>query len=97
VASVVASCGIAIYLVFWPLWAAYKAEQGSSEIEQQVYTWIESGRSGAARDRMDTLSAVMTLIVTFVIADPHLLHRVHGHDKDYARFFIPVTCSPDRC
>src|SRR5262245_27356511 len=89
VASVVASCGVAIYLVFWPLWAAYKNGQGGNGIEQHVYTWIEVGSFKAQLAfRMDTLSAVMTLIVTFVGSLIHIYSTGYmAHDPDYARFF----------
>jgi NADH-quinone oxidoreductase subunit L len=89
VAAVVASCGVAIYLVFWPLWAAYKNGQGGIGIEQQVYTWIEVGQFKAQLAfRLDTLSAVMVLIVTFVGSLIHIYSTGYmAHDPGYARYF----------
>src|SRR5262245_59905925 len=64
---VLAACGIAIYLIVGPLWKQFKAGAGGIGLEQTVYTWIEVGNFKAQLAfRMDTLSAVMVFIVTFV-------------------------------
>src|SRR5215510_4031810 len=63
VASVAASCGIAAYLVFGPLLAAFKTAPGNAVFDQAVYTWIEVGKLKLELAfRLDTLSAVMILI-----------------------------------
>jgi NADH-quinone oxidoreductase subunit L len=93
VASVVASCCLAFFLIFLApsgsLWAAYKNGQGGVGIEQTIYTWIEVGSFKAQLAfRLDTLSAVMVLIVTFVGSLIHIYSTGYmAHDKDYARFF----------
>jgi len=72
VAAVAASFFYAAYLVGGPLWEAFKVWRGSKTevmdgLYQQVYTWIEIGSFKVdLAFRMDTLSAVMVLVVTFV-------------------------------
>jgi len=89
VASVVASCGVALYLVFGPLLAAYRSGQGGVGIEQSVYTWIEVGSFKAQLAfRLDTLSAVMVIVVTFVGSLIHIYSTGYmAHDPGYARYF----------
>src|SRR5437867_3817095 len=70
VGSVAAACGLAFYLVFWQLFqtdASGNPLWKTGGIEQTVYTWLEVGNFKAQLAfRLDTLSAVMILIVTFV-------------------------------
>jgi len=91
VGSVALACALAIYLVAGPLWKQYKAGAGGVGIEQTVYTWIEVGSFKAQLAfRLDTLSAVMILIVTFIGALIHLysVGYMHGEsDSGYARYF----------
>ena len=89
IASVAASCGIAAYLVFGPLLAAFKAAPANAVIDQSVYTWIEVGRLKLELAfRLDTLSAVMILIVTFVGLLIHIYSTGYmAHDPRYAAFF----------
>src|SRR5258707_798385 len=59
IASVVAACGLACYLVFGPLFAEFKAGNGGTGIDQTVYTWIEVGSfKTQLAFHLDTLSAV---------------------------------------
>ncbi|HWO20909.1 MAG TPA: NADH-quinone oxidoreductase subunit L [Kofleriaceae bacterium] len=89
IASVAASCGIAAYLVFGPLLALFKNAPANAVIDQPVYTWIEAGRLKLdLAFRLDTLSAVMILIVTFVGLLIHIYSTGYmAHDPRYAAFF----------
>ncbi|MDQ3367152.1 MAG: NADH-quinone oxidoreductase subunit L [Myxococcota bacterium] len=89
IASVAAACGLSLYLVFGPLWKAYKAGQGGTGIVQQVYTWIEVGSLKLELSfTLDTLSAVMILIVTFVGTLIHIYSTGYmAHEPRYAAFF----------
>jgi NADH-quinone oxidoreductase subunit L len=89
IAAVVAAFGIAAYMVFGPLLQAFHAEQGGFGINQVVYTWIEAGSFKAQLAfRLDTLSAVMILIVTFVGSLIHIYSAGYmAHDPRYSAFF----------
>ncbi|HEY1558977.1 MAG TPA: NADH-quinone oxidoreductase subunit L [Kofleriaceae bacterium] len=91
VASVVAACGISGYLVFGPLWEQFRAGSGGTGLEANVYTWLQVGSFKAELAfRLDTLSAVMILIVTFVGSWIHIYSTGYMHDEDnkgYARYF----------
>ena len=91
VGSVVAACALSIYMVAGPLWVQYKAGQGGVGIEQTVYTWMEVGTFKAQLAfRLDTLSAVMILIVTFVGSLIHIYstgYMAGETDNSYARYF----------
>jgi NADH-quinone oxidoreductase subunit L len=91
VGSVGAACALAIYLVAGPLWQQFKAGAGGTGIEQTVYTWIEVGSFKAQLAfRLDTLSAVMILIVTFIGSLIHIYSTGYMHDEtdaSYARYF----------
>jgi NADH-quinone oxidoreductase subunit L len=95
VGSVAAACALSIYMVAGPLWAQFKAGAGGVGIEQTAYTWIEVGSFKAQLAfRLDTLSAVMILIVTFIGSLIHIYSTGYMHnesDSSYAR------CSRDRC
>src|SRR3954462_10339821 len=78
IASVAAACGLAMYLVFGPLFSSFKDGTLGNGIEQNVYTWIEVGSFKAQLAfRLDTLSAVMVLVITFVGA------LIHIYSTDY--------------
>ncbi|MEJ7603473.1 MAG: NADH-quinone oxidoreductase subunit L, partial [Kofleriaceae bacterium] len=91
VAAVAGACGIAIYMVFGPLLAQFRYEhaRGGEGIAQSVYTWIEVGAFKADLGfRLDTLSAVMVLIVTFVGTLIHIYSTGYmAHDPRPAAFF----------
>ncbi|HEY5949439.1 MAG TPA: NADH-quinone oxidoreductase subunit L, partial [Kofleriaceae bacterium] len=91
VGSVVLSCALACYLVAGPLLKQFKAGQGGVGIEQTVYTWIEVGSFKAQLAfRLDTLSAVMILIVTFIGSLIHIYSVGYMHsetESGYARYF----------
>src|SRR6188768_1756201 len=91
VGSVAAACALSIYMVAGPLWAQFKAGQGGVGIEQTAYTWIEVGSFKAQLAfRLDTLSAVMILIVTFIGSLIHIYstgYMAHESDQSYARYF----------
>jgi NADH-quinone oxidoreductase subunit L len=91
VLAVVASCALSIYLIAVPLWKVYKTGMGGLGIEQTVYTWIEVGTFKAQLAfRLDTLSAVMILIVTFIGSLIHIYSTGYMHNESepsYARYF----------
>jgi NADH-quinone oxidoreductase subunit L len=95
VAAVAASCIYAVALVAGPLWAQYQAWRAAGQPEtspglwQNVYTWIEVGslRIDLAF-RLDTLSAVMVLIITFVGLLIHIYSTGYMADEPrYAAYF----------
>jgi NADH-quinone oxidoreductase subunit L len=98
VGSVAAACLLSLYLVFGipfieagPLWKLYKSGAGGIGLEQTAYTWIEVGSFKAQLAfRLDTLSAVMILIVTFIGSLIHIYSIGYMHketDSGYARYF----------
>jgi NADH-quinone oxidoreductase subunit L len=98
VASVAASCAVALYLVARPLWQAYAAWHGAGEearaevmagLHQNLYTWIEVGTLKLdLAFRLDTLSAVMILVVTFVGTLIHIYSTGYMADEPrYAAYF----------
>jgi NADH-quinone oxidoreductase subunit L len=78
---------VSAYLVFGPLLQAFHEGRGGVGITQVVYTWIEVGAFKAQLAfRLDTLSAVMILIVTFVGSLIHIYSTGYmAHDPRYAR------------
>jgi NADH-quinone oxidoreductase subunit L len=91
VGSVAAACALSIYMIGWHLWPLFKSGQGGIGIEQIWYTWIEVGSFKAQLAfRLDTLSAVMIMVVTFIGALIHIysIGYMHGEtDAGYARYF----------
>jgi NADH-quinone oxidoreductase subunit L len=89
IASVAAAFGLSAYVVFGPLFREYQAGRGGTGIAQTVYTWIEVGSFKAQLAfRLDTLSAVMILIVTFVGMLIHIYSTGYmAHDPRYSAFF----------
>jgi NADH-quinone oxidoreductase subunit L len=91
IASVAAACGLSFYMVFGPLWAEYQSADplNISHIEQSVYTWIEVGEFRVPLAfRLDTLSSVMILVVTFVGALIHIYSTGYmAHEPRYAAYF----------
>src|SRR6185436_6133010 len=89
VAAVAASFVLAAYLVFFPLYREFQAGHGGTGLAATVYTWIEVGSFKAQLAfRLDTLSAVMILIVTFVGMLIHVYSTGYmAHDPRYAAFF----------
>ena len=89
IAAVAGSAGISAWLVFGELWKLYKAGAGGTGIEQTVYTWIEVGQLKVELSfHLDTLSAVMILIVTFVGTLIHIYSTGYmAKDPRYAAFF----------
>jgi NADH-quinone oxidoreductase subunit L len=90
IASVVAACGLSCYLVFGPLFAEYKTNNPlGTMLEQNVYTWIEVGDFKIPLAlRLDTLSAVMILIITFVGSLIHIYSTGYmSHEPRYAAYF----------
>jgi len=93
IASVAAACGLALFLVFSkqglfreingvPIWKA-------GGFTQTVYSWIEVGSLKIDLSfTLDTLSAVMIIIVTFVGTLIHIYSTGYmAHDPRYAAFF----------
>jgi NADH-quinone oxidoreductase subunit L len=89
IAAVVVAFGVSAYLVFVPLRQAFHDGSGGVGITQLVYTWIEVGAFKAQLMlRLDTLSAVMILIVTFVGSLIHIYSAGYmAHDPRYSAFF----------
>ena len=89
VVSVGVSFVISAYLVFGPLLEEFHAGRGGVGLTQIVYTWIEVGSFKAQLAfRLDTLSAVMILIVTFVGFLIHVYSTGYmAHDPRYSAFF----------
>ncbi|HUS31364.1 MAG TPA: NADH-quinone oxidoreductase subunit L [Kofleriaceae bacterium] len=91
IAAVGLACVLSAYLVFGPLFKLFKAGQGGVGIEQTVYTWIEVGSFKAQLAfRLDTLSAVMIMIITFIGSLIHIYstgYMAHEGEQGYARYF----------
>ena len=91
IAAVGFSCLLAIYLVFGPLLYEFNHPNAltNSAIEQSAYTWIEVGSFKVQLAfRLDTLSAVMILIVTFVGSLIHVYSTGYmAHEPRYAAYF----------
>jgi NADH-quinone oxidoreductase subunit L len=89
VGSVGLSFLLAAALVFGPLLSMFHDGKGGTGLEQTVYTWIEVGSFKAnLAFRLDTLSAVMVLIVTFVGMLIHVYSTGYmAHDPRYSAFF----------
>jgi NADH-quinone oxidoreductase subunit L len=100
--SVAGACGLAIFLVFSPQGlfqlVTYNYDTGAAArvwklggIEQTVYTWIEVGSfKTQLAFRLDTLSAVMILIITFVGSLIHIYstgYMAAEKPGGYARYF----------
>jgi NADH-quinone oxidoreductase subunit L len=96
VGVVAAAFGIACYLIFWPwgevsLLYKFRHAQGEGPVQglANLYTWIEVG--GLKIDlafRLDTLSAVMILVVTGVGTLIHVYSTGYmAHEKRYAAYF----------
>ncbi len=90
IASVVAACGLSLWLVFGPLLNEYRQNNPiGTSLEQNVYTWIEVGQFKIPLAlRLDTLSAVMILIITFVGSLIHIYSTGYmAHEPRYAAYF----------
>ena len=93
IGAVALSFLVTAFSVFGPLWSAYKAYRagagGAPDLRQLVYTWIEVGSFKVdLAFRLDTLSAVMVLIVTFVGTLIHIYSAGYMHgDRRYAAYF----------
>src|ERR1700761_9303895 len=89
IASVPAACGLSMYLVFGPLFESFHEGTLKNGIEQNVYTWIEVGNFKAQLAfRLDTLSSVLVLIITFVGTLIHIYSTGYmAHDPRYSAYF----------
>lgn len=93
VASVAAAFGVSVYMISAALWPAYQAWRGNHataiDIKQVAYTWIEVGSFKVELAfRLDTLSAVMISIVTFVGTLIHIYSTEYMKgDRRYAAYF----------
>ncbi len=89
VGSVAAACGIALYMVFGPLLAQFKAGEAEAGITQVAWHWLEVGSFKAdLAFHLDTLSAVMILIVTFIGSLIHIYSIGYmAEDPGYHRYF----------
>ncbi len=93
IGAVAASCALSGVLVFWGL---FQHAPGASEplwetggIAQTAWTWLEVGGFKAELAfRLDSLSAVMILIITFVGTWIHIYSTGYmAHDPGYSRYF----------
>jgi len=89
IAAVAGACGIAFYMVFGPLWKQFKSGGADQGITQVVYRWLEVGNFKAdLAFHLDTLSAVMIIIVTFIGTWIHIYSTGYmAHDPGYHRYF----------
>ncbi|GAB4561353.1 MAG: NADH-quinone oxidoreductase subunit L [Haliangiales bacterium] len=95
VLSVVLAFAVALSLITGPLWAEFQAWRGGGGegvlegLRQHVYTWIEVGTLKIELAfRLDTLSAVMVLVITFVGSLIHIYSTGYMHDDPrYAAYF----------
>jgi NADH-quinone oxidoreductase subunit L len=89
IASVGLAFALSAALVFGPLRELFHAGRGGIGISQVVYTWIEVGSFKAQLAfRLDTLSAVMILIVTFIGTLIHIYSVGYmARDPRYSAFF----------
>jgi NADH-quinone oxidoreductase subunit L len=89
IAAVGAACVIAAFQVFGPLLTQFHDGHGGAGVVQVVYTWIEAGPFKAQLAfRLDTLSAVMILIVSFVGTLIHIYSAGYmAHDPRYSAYF----------
>jgi len=89
IAAVAASCGLVVYLVIGPLRTEFLNQRGGIGIEQTVWTWFEVGSfKTLLAFRLDTLSAVMCLIITFVGTLIHIYSTGYmAHDPRYSAYF----------
>jgi NADH-quinone oxidoreductase subunit L len=93
IAAVAASFGISLFMIVDALWPMFKAwhenRAGIVEIKQVAYTWIEVGSFKVELAfRLDTLSAVMICIVTFVGTLIHIYSTSYMHgERRYAAYF----------
>jgi NADH-quinone oxidoreductase subunit L len=91
---VLVACVLSGFLVFGTLFSLFKAGGNpvhGVSIEQTVYTWIEVGSfKTQLAFRLDTLSAVMIMIITFVGFWIHVYSTGYMHNEKgagYARYF----------
>jgi NADH-quinone oxidoreductase subunit L len=94
VAAIAASFFVTGWLVIWPLRQAYEAYKAGNlgsifELKETLYTWIEVGNFKVELAfRLDPLSSVMTLIVTFCSTLIHIYSTGYmEHEKRYAAYF----------
>ena len=91
IGAVALACLLAFYQVFGPLLSTFRAEPetAGSGFTQILYTWIEVGAfKSQLAFRLDTLSAVMIMIVTFVGTLIHIYSTGYmAHDPRYSAFF----------
>ncbi|MBV8756444.1 MAG: NADH-quinone oxidoreductase subunit L, partial [Deltaproteobacteria bacterium] len=89
IAAVAGACGITFYMVFGPLWKQFKAGEAEQGITQVVWHWLEVGNFKAdLAFHLDTLSAVMIIIVTFIGTWIHIYSTGYmAHDPGYHRYF----------
>jgi NADH-quinone oxidoreductase subunit L len=88
IAAVTASFGVALYSVVGPLRAALVGT-GARFVDGSIYEWISVGDfSIDLALRLDTLSAVMILVVTFIGTLIHIYSTGYmADDKRYAAYF----------
>ncbi len=95
VGVIVAAFVVALTAVAGPLWDAFAAWKNGTDgagapiLRQHLYTWIEVGRLKLDFTfHLDTLSAVMILIITFVGSLIHLYSTGYmSHEPRYAAYF----------
>ncbi len=89
IAAVAGSCVLVFWHVLGHLMPLYKAGQGGVGIKQVAWSWIEVGDFKVdLAFHLDTLSAVMVIVVTFVGTLIHVYSTGYmAHDPRYAAYF----------
>ena len=89
IAAVAGAFGIGVYMVAGPLWHQFNAGEGEKGITQVAWHWLEVGNFKAdLAFHLDTLSAVMIMIITFIGTWIHIYSTGYmAHDPGYHRYF----------
>lgn len=92
ISSVVAAFGVSVWLIAGPLWQQFSQWKPGMPMEgltQSVYTWIDVGALEIELAfRLDTLSALMIVIITFVGSLIHIYSTGYMADEPrYGAYF----------
>ena len=89
VGSVAGACLVALYMVCFPLLHQFRAGEGEHGITQVAWHWLEVGNFKADLSfHLDTLSAVMIMIITFIGSWIHFYSIGYmAKDPGYHRYF----------
>ncbi|MBP9205110.1 MAG: NADH-quinone oxidoreductase subunit L [Kofleriaceae bacterium] len=92
IGAVALAFAVGLYALLEPLRKMHAAGTSGTGLKQVLYTWIEVGKDvhfkAELAFRLDTLSAVMVMIVTFVGTLIHIYSTGYMHDEPrYAAYF----------